>query len=434
MKDNITKYMRKSIIICVLLAAMPLVAQQSAFDRFKQQQNDKFDKFKTDQQAEFDAFRKRINEEYAEHLRKAWETFPIHEAEKPKKEPEVKPIESPKPTIETKPVEIPVKPKVLVVPEPQPAPEPIAPVKPKEEPFNEMSLLPISMTQNVKETLFAKDYVGEKLKIYVDNLNVLYVAFTRAKGNLIIVGERTNSKGSAESANYVVEKCLPIDWMNKTDDEYGTYHSIGSIVPSKTEKKKETDEQPNVLTVEPVAQQTKFVTQPMKASFRQSNRATEFAQGNDEQDDDRKRYLNEGVLFHYLLSLLRTPEDLPAAVKRMDFEGYFSNETYRNEVMQLVEKALSTSQAREWFDDHWQVINECTILYRDDQGVVRQRRPDRVVTDGTQTIVIDYKTGRQDNEHIDQVGFYKQKLMEMGYPNVSGYVWYIRRGDIVQVP
>ena len=306
--------------------------------------------------------------------------------------------------------------------------------EPKEEPFNEMSLLPISMTQSVKETLFAKDYVGEKLKIYVDNLNVLYVAFTRAKGNLIIVGERTNSKGSAESANYVGEKCLPIDWMNKTDDEYGMYYSIGSIVPSQTEEKKETDEQPNVLTVEPVAQQTKFVTQPMKASFRQSNRATEFAQGNDEQDDNRKRYLNEGVLFHYLLSLLRTPEDLPAAVKRMDFEGYFSNETYRNEVMQLVEKALSTSQAREWFDDHWQVINECTILYRDDQGVVRQRRPDRVVTDGTQTIVIDYKTGRQDNEHIDQVGFYKQKLMEMGYPNVSGYVWYIRRGDIVQVP
>ena len=177
MKENITKYMRKSVFIAALLvAAMPMVAQQSAFDRFKQQQSDRFDKFKTDKQAEFDAFRKRINEEYAEFMRKQWEAFPVHEAEKPTeektvppvvyKEPEpqpapqpkptpqptpkeeekrapkedIKPIDTPKPAIQTKPVEIAVKPKVVVVPAPQPAPEPIAPVQPKEEPFKRVTI------------------------------------------------------------------------------------------------------------------------------------------------------------------------------------------------------------------------------------------------------------------------------------------------------
>ena len=73
MKENITKSMRKSIFLGLLFAAvLPLAAQQDAFDKFKQQQLDQFSQFKTDQQAEFDAFRKRINEEYAEHLRKAW--------------------------------------------------------------------------------------------------------------------------------------------------------------------------------------------------------------------------------------------------------------------------------------------------------------------------------------------------------------------------
>ena len=168
MKENITKYMRKSIFLGLLFTAMlPLVAQESNFDKFKQQQNSKFDQFKTDKQAEFDAFRKRVNEEYADFMRKAWESFPAHEAEKPKKEPEVKPIEfveetpapkpkpreeqrppkedikpidTPKPTIETKPVEIAVKPKVVVVPTPPPAPEPIAPVQPKEEPYKKVSI------------------------------------------------------------------------------------------------------------------------------------------------------------------------------------------------------------------------------------------------------------------------------------------------------
>ena len=32
-----------------------------------------------------------------------------------------------------------------------------------------------------------------------------------------------------------------------------------------------------------------------------------------------------------------------------------------------------------------------------------------------------------------EVRFYMQKLQEMNYPNVSGYVWYIRRGDIVKI-
>ena len=133
--------MRKRVFIGILLvAAMPLAAQQSAFDRFKEQQNSKFDQFKADKQAEFDAFRKRVNEEYADFMRKSWESFPAHEADQPKKEPEVKPIDTPKPTIDTKPVQIAVKPKVVVVPTPEPAPEPIAPVKPKEETYKKVSI------------------------------------------------------------------------------------------------------------------------------------------------------------------------------------------------------------------------------------------------------------------------------------------------------
>ena len=64
---------------------------------------------------------------------------------------------------------------------------------------------------------------------------------------------------------------------------------------------------------------------------------------------------------------------------------------------------------------------------------MRTRRPDRVITDGRQTLVIDYKTGRQDADHAEQVRFYMERLTEMGYPNVCGFIWYIRRGDIVSV-
>jgi predicted RecB family nuclease len=99
----------------------------------------------------------------------------------------------------------------------------------------------------------------------------------------------------------------------------------------------------------------------------------------------------------------------------------------------MAQKALSHPEASAWFDPHWQVINESTILYRDADGIVQQQRPDRVVTDGQRTIVVDYKTGRPHPQHQEQVAFYVDKLREMGYPEVCGYVWYIRHGNIVPV-
>lgn len=172
--------MRKTFFLGILLAAtMPMTAQQSAFDDFNQQQNDKFNRFKTDKQAEFDEFRRRVNAEYADFLRKKWEAFPVHEAEHALPEPEVKPIEfaderptpqpqpkeelkeetkpqlqedkrapkediaplpAPQQKIATKPVEIAVKPQVVVVPTPEPAPEPIAPVKPQEDAYKRVTI------------------------------------------------------------------------------------------------------------------------------------------------------------------------------------------------------------------------------------------------------------------------------------------------------
>ncbi len=132
--------MRKTAILLGLAMAVTAIAQQNSFDEFRQRQQASFNQFKSDRQAEFDEFRRRVNAEYAEFMRRQWEEFPVQEAEQPEKEPEVKPIPAPQEPIDTKPVEINVKPVVVVIPEPEPTPEPIAPVKPKEEPYKRVSI------------------------------------------------------------------------------------------------------------------------------------------------------------------------------------------------------------------------------------------------------------------------------------------------------
>ena len=60
-------------------------------------------------------------------------------------------------------------------------PEAILWCHPTHKPFDTLSLVPVRYSKALKDTAFASDYFTEKLHAYIDNLNTLYVAFTRAK-------------------------------------------------------------------------------------------------------------------------------------------------------------------------------------------------------------------------------------------------------------
>ncbi len=87
-----------------------------------------------------------------------------------------------------------------------------------------------------------------------------------------------------------------------------------------------------------------------------------------------------------------------------------------------------------WFNEKYNIFNECTILYLDENtGKVINKRPDRVIYDGNEMIVIDFKTGNPYPAHHKQVKQYITLLKEMGYNKVSGYLWYLDNNNIEDV-
>ena len=62
-----------------------------------------------------------------------------------------------------------------------------------------------------------------------------------------------------------------------------------------------------------------------------------------------------------------------------------------------------------------------------------EQRPDRVITKGDEMVVIDYKFGNHRNEYYEQVHRYIQLLQQMGHQKVTGYLWYVMRGEILSV-
>ena len=68
-----------------------------------------------------------------------------------------------------------------------------------------------------------------------------------------------------------------------------------------------------------------------------------------------------------------------------------------------------------------------------EEGEVKERRPDRVMTDGNEWIVVDFKFGAPKPEYHDQVREYMQLLASMGHQNIKGYLWYVYRNEILKI-
>ena len=104
--------------------------------------------------------------------------------------------------------------------------------------------------------------------------------------------------------------------------------------------------------------------------------------------------------------------------------------------MELVGKKIASVKELGWFDEKWEVLNECSILTENGD----EKRPDRVLVCGTDAIVIDYKFGAFSYEDTAQMGQYKRQvsrymdlLTAMGFTNVKGFLWYLSTGEIEHV-
>ena len=180
----------------------------------------------------------------------------------------------------------------------------------------------------------------------------------------------------------------------------------------------------------------KIVTFPHPVSFRQSNKSHDFINGEDIDPSDANRYIKVGNILHQLFSTILTEADIKPRLKELEQEGViYNDEVTSRELQNKIANALKNEKVKDWFSSRWKLFNECTILdYDKESGEVYEHRPDRVMTDGKEVIVVDFKFGKPREEYHEQVQRYMSLLMRMGYEKVSGYIWYVVRNEIVPTP
>ena len=311
-------------------------------------------------------------------------------------------------------------------------------VEPQDEQLKELRAVPVNYKSSLSSTIFAEEYYSELFHNYVDNLNLIYVAFTRAEEVLInyfpLQVAKNNKlnyldKGKGvthvgELLHFVFENQFPGNESNNEKPVIDDLHSHwnneqltfewGRLDKVSTE---DTELQDHLKLNEYPA----YIEKP---AVRLKYEHTEFFK----EKPDLMGRLDYGKIMHQIFEHITVDSDVDDAVERAYFEGKINNDE-KKELKNQIQGLFQNDQVKDWFSGRWKVYSEREILIP--RGDIY--RPDRVMMRGDETIIVDYKFGEKHNQYKMKVRKYMEQLHRMGYKNVTGYLWYVSRNEIENV-
>jgi hypothetical protein len=266
-------------------------------------------------------------------------------------------------------------------------------------------IYPVDLTSGTARTLFASAYEEERRMQLVDNLNLFYVAMTRASRSLHVI-----AKAPSAAKVKSLKAGKSVEWSNFSELLYawcGCSEEWVSGQPydfSSMEREAASGGQ---------AMPASYPSIPLGGRLQASQDASDYF-GEDGHTGPEASGRIRGIELHAALSMADSPDDLPSG---MDPEAR----------AMLAERMTAHP---EWFTDAVRARNELTVFGADGS----RNRPDRVVfTPDGGVAVIDYKFGAERESYQRQVRRYMKLWSSMGYAPVRGYIWYVPEDKVVEV-
>ena len=268
----------------------------------------------------------------------------------------------------------------------------------------------VSLNEKSADSFFARRFEQEKLLQAIDNINVLYVAFTRAQFGLKVIASLPPQKLSYKSFSHYL-----YDYVGSLEFHSGELYDFSSLPRSS----QEASELPLGYASFPADSGSRLRFSPEAADYFGPDGLTGPAASG------RIR----GNVLHGILSAVTVPSDLPGAVEAAVLGGDLPL-SMKASTLALLSERLSAVDARGWFSPSARIRSEVPILLPGGE----EYRPDRVVLfpDGS-VAVVDYKFGKPEEKYKFQVRRYMHLYRQMGYTSVSGYLWYLETGEVVEV-
>mgnify|MGYP001579272247 CR=1 FL=1 len=239
-------------------------------------------------------------------------------------------------------------------------------------------------------------YVVHQSKLELDNINLLYVALTRASDQLYIIGEAPSKAQKPDSLRTYSDLLVGFLKAEKKWRPGVLEYSFGKLEG-------------------PCAEiPLKFHTRvPRKfISTSTNDRNISVATKADYMWDSQVREaIEKGNLIHYLLSKVYTQKDIPIAIQEATTQGLITKQQGQKLTKVLKSIAKHPKLVR-YYSDEVTAYNEREIMTEKGKTII----PDRLVKQKNGSIVIlDYKTGRFSPKYQQQLDNYAATVQQMSY-------------------
>ena len=301
--------------------------------------------------------------------------------------------------------------------------------EPTVAPFNELPLLPIEYGSKLGNSIFAESYFDEQMHQYIDSLNVAYVAFTRAKNELICLSpapkKEVEGLDKINSLSTLLTTCFQVNTpgldaqfipLTNSYNEQEKLFELGEPTQAVYSDKPSTDINEKVNNYPSVSSSDRL---------RIRHQSLDYLLENQQLTDSR---LNYGIIMHDILKQITHKSDQQNAIADLVRSGRISEEESKT-VEDELQHFWNMPETESWFSPDARVLNETTILIPTGE----QYRPDRVVIRGNEATIVDYKFGDKESKtYLQQVQQYMNLIAEMGY-NTSGFVCYVSLKKVERV-
>jgi len=264
---------------------------------------------------------------------------------------------------------------------------------------------PIAFNSKLKDSHYSVEFQKEKILQYIDNLNLLYVALTRAERALFVFCQIPNLK----SKDIKTVSALLYESIRKDSDRF----EMGTLQTNRSTPKSFATGIACSYPCYGLSEHVVFATH-----------GSEFFD-DFELSGKRNRF---GIVMHDILASIASLNDIDSSIETAYRKGVINKEESQT-MKEILTTSLNIAEAREWFDGSSTLLSETTILLPNSAS----KRPDRIMIKDKTATVVDYKFTKQKSaKHHAQVAEYVSLLQEMGY-ETKGYLWYFASNEIDEI-
>ena len=305
--------------------------------------------------------------------------------------------------------------------------------EPNRAPYNKLPLIPISTNSITAQSIYIDDYNREHLQRRIENLNLLYVGFTRAEKNLFIwgTGKKESLPNKTATTGDLIAAVLQDDLV--INDEGNALYTRGNYTYY-DESPKDIKNCTNRLSLPCDLMPLDVCPGFQHISFLQSNESQGFLYTEEKTEELSNDYIIQGNILHKLFSKIATLDDIAPVLVSFEREGLFENHSsLLPKIRTIIYHCLKSPIIADWFSPKWTLFTECNIVTVNEYGQTITRRPDRIMINNDKVVVVDFKFGKPQKKHREQVTEYISLLQNMGYTNPQGFLWYVFTNQIVPI-